>query len=89
MDGYFRRWWLGARLLINIAIAWILACLPITLGGILFRNAIREQSTLGIALLTLGVLYGIIALPAVFATAVVPLPADTPIRVNQQPSNPP
>ena len=78
MEWFFRYWWLGFRLLIHVGIAWVLAGLPITIGGLVFREAIQAQSTLGIALTVCGVIYGLVALPAVFAVLALPLPADTP-----------
>ena len=80
MDRFWRFWWLGARLLIHVGIAWFVAALPIALGRLWFAGPVEAGSPLGVGLIAAWVVYGVVVFPAVFAVVALPFPADTPTR---------
>jgi len=84
MDRFSRYWWLGARLLVYTVVAWLLATLPLTIGGAVLRE-MSPDGPLRVALIAAGAVYAVIGLPAVFAVLALPLPADTPVRPRPAP----
>jgi hypothetical protein len=76
MDRFWRYWWLGARLLVHVGIAWFVAGLPIALGQWWFAGPVEAGTPLGVGLMAAGVVYAVVAFPAV----ALPFPADTPTR---------
>ena len=76
MDRFWRYWWLGVRLLPHVVIAWFVAGLPIALGQWWFAGPVEAGTPLGVGLMAAGVVYAVVAFPAV----ALPFPADTPTR---------
>jgi hypothetical protein len=78
MDRYFRYWWLGVRQLICFGIAWALATLPLTIGGLVLRERIEAHDATGVAAVVCGILYAALLLPVLFAILSWPLPSAAP-----------